>query len=198
MQNWIIAGLVVALALSITAAVVALQAQPTARVQLRIWESSEDPSRNFLSVRPEGERWRPGAPLLPLDDGLSPGGRYRYGDFAIETTVPEPRPFGVEISDVTCARGRLNPYLTIRGSVRNVTDATLTDISISAALRDRTGVEVSQGAAIIAHSISPWGTRPFAVNFYNAVGVKGTCHIVEITYEASVRYDVPSLGAGGQ
>ena len=95
MQNWIIAALVAALALSLVAGVVAQgqgQAQRTATVQLRLWESSADPSENYISIRDDDGFWTPDTPPLLLDDGLSRGGRYRYGDLTIESTVPTPSP----------------------------------------------------------------------------------------------------------
>ena len=152
MKNWIIAALVAALALSLVAGVVAQaqgQAQRTATVQLRLWESSADPSENYISIRDDNGAWTPGTPPLLLDDGLSPGGRYRYGDLTIESTVPDPVPLGLEVTDTSCYRGQFNAYLTLHGWVRNLTDATLSNVAITAALRDRTGVEVAQGAAIV-------------------------------------------------
>ncbi len=197
MKNWIIAALVAALALSLVAGVVAQgqgQAQRTATVQLRLWESSADPSENYISIRDDNGRWTPDTPPLLLDDGLSPDGRYRYGDLTIESTVPDPDPLGLEVTDTSCYRGQFNAYLTLHGWVRNVTDATLSNVVITAALRDRTGVEVAQGAAIVLHGISPWGKRPFAISFFSAAGARGTCHLLGVTYDASVRFDSPSPG----
>ena len=197
MQNWIIAALVAALALSLVAGVVAQgqgQAQRTATVQLRLWESSADPSENYISIRDDDGFWTPDTPPLLLDDGLSRGGRYRYGDLTMESTVPDPVPLGLELTDTSCYRGQFNAYLTLHGWVRNVTDATLSNVVITAALRDRTGVEVAQGAAIVLHGISPWGKRPFAISFFSAAGARGTCHLLGVTYDASVRFDSPSPG----
>ena len=190
-KNAVIAALVAALALSIAAGVMA-QAQRTAEVQLRLWEHADDPTRNELSIRPEGGRWYRDTRPLPFDDGFSADGRYRYEDLTIETAVPDTVPLGLEIGGLSCFRGQLNPFLSLHGWVRNVTDATIRDITVTAALRDRSGVEVSQGAAILLHGISPWGKRPFVISFYQAVGTKGTCHVVGVTYDASIRFDEPT------
>ena len=53
---------------------------------------------------------------------------------------------------------------------------------------------MAQGAAIVLHGISPWGKRPFAISFFSAAGARGTCHLLGVTYDASVRFDSPSPG----
>ena len=192
MKNWIIAALAAALALSLVAGVVVAQtrqAQPTATVQLRIWESAADPSRNWVSIRTDGAPWDPTTSPLLLDDGHSPDGRYRYAHLTIESAVPDPVPSGLRISDTSCYRGQFNAFLTLHGVLENVTDATISDVTITAALRDRTGVEVAQGSAVLLHGISPWGKRAFSINFYSASGARGTCHLLGIEYQASVRFD---------
>jgi len=191
-KNWLIAGLVAAIALSLVAGVVVAQtrtAQPTAEVQLRIWESAEDASRNWISIRPHDAPWLPQTTPLLFDDGHSPDGRYRSAYIVIESGVPEPVPAGVRITDTSCYRGQFNAFLTLHGTVENLTDATISDVTITGALRDRTGVEVAQGSAIVLHGISPWGKRTFAINFYSAAGAKGTCHVLAVEYQASLRYD---------
>lgn len=190
MKNWIIAALVAALALSLAAGVVAQsQAQRTARVQLRLWENSGDPARNFVSVRTDGAGWSATTPRLHLDDGHSADGRLRYGDLLIETAVPDPVPTGLEISGLNCYSRQMNPFYTLHGWVRNVTDATISEVIVTAAFRDRAGVELQQGAAVLTHGISPWGERPFSVHFFGAIGVRGTCHVLAVEYAASVRFD---------
>ena len=59
-----------------------------ATVEARVWQDVSDPHRIFLAARQEGGDWRDfGTVRLSLDDGLSVGGRYRYGDAAV-TVVP--------------------------------------------------------------------------------------------------------------
>lgn len=90
MKNWIIAGLAVALvAVSVGAGVLA-QSQRTANVEVRVWEDVNDPERNFISARPEGGSWRTlGTIPLPLTDGVSSSGRFRYGDITLAVPLPE-------------------------------------------------------------------------------------------------------------
>ncbi len=90
MKNWIIGGLVVALvAVSIGAGVLA-QSQRTANVEVRVWEDVNDPERNYISARPEGGSWRTlGTIPLPLTDGVSSSGRFRYGDITLAVPVPD-------------------------------------------------------------------------------------------------------------
>ncbi len=192
MKNWVIAILAAAIALTLVAGVVVAQtrtAQPTAEVQLRLWERHDDPSRNWISIRPHGAPWLPQTTPLLFDDGHTPDGRYRLAHIVIESPVPEPVPAGLRITDTSCYRGQFNAFLTLHGTLENVTDATIGDVTVTAALRDRTGVEVAQGSAVVLHGISPWGKRTFAINFYTAAGTRGTCHVLAVEYHASVRFD---------
>lgn len=62
----------------------------TVTVELRVWEDTRDETVNYVSARPEGGSWRTlGTVRLPLDDGLSDSGRYRYGDFTVRVPVPD-------------------------------------------------------------------------------------------------------------
>ena len=89
LKNWIIGGLVVALAVSIGAGVLA-QSQRTANVEVRVWEDVNDPERNFISARPEGGSWRTlGTIPIPLTDGVSSSGRFRYGDITLAVPLPD-------------------------------------------------------------------------------------------------------------
>ena len=90
MKNWIIGALVVALAgVSIGAGVLA-QSQRTANVEVRVWEDVNDPERNYISARPEGGSWRTlGTIPLPLTDGVSSSGRFRYGDITLAVPLPD-------------------------------------------------------------------------------------------------------------
>ena len=193
MKNWIIAALVAAIALTLAAGAVAQSrtAQPTARVQLRIWEEYEQPHKNWVSIRTDGAPWGAATPRLRFDDGLTPDGRYRYAELTIDTAVPDPVPTGLHVTDTSCSRAQFNAFLTLNGFIHNVTGATVRNVTVTAALRERTGVEVAQAAAIALHGISPWGKRPLAINFFSALGRQGTCHVVAIEYEATIRYDEP-------
>lgn len=114
MKNWIIGGLVVALvAVSIGAGVLA-QSQRTANVEVRVWEDVNDPERNYISARPEGGSWRTlGTIPLPLTDGVSSSGRFRYGDITLAvplsdipdapTATPTPTPAPSQATTATAS-----------------------------------------------------------------------------------------------
>ena len=58
-----------------------------ADVQVRVWQHVRDAERIYIGARPEDGDWRTlGTIPLPLDDGHSSDGSYRYGDLAV--TVP--------------------------------------------------------------------------------------------------------------
>ena len=60
-------------------------------IEVRVWEDVRDPSRNYISARYEGGSWRTlGTIPLPLTDGTSRSGRFRYGDIIL--AVPDTRP----------------------------------------------------------------------------------------------------------
>ena len=57
----------------------------TIDVDVRVWQHVDDPLRIHLSARPEGTRWDAlGTVRLLLDDGLSSGRDYRFGDRTVE------------------------------------------------------------------------------------------------------------------
>ena len=50
-------------------------------IEVRVWQNVGDELDIRISARPSGGLWRTlGTIPLPLDDGLSSTGRYRYGD----------------------------------------------------------------------------------------------------------------------
>ena len=66
------------------------QGQRTANVEVRVWEDVNDPERNFISARPEGGSWSTlGTIPLPLTDGVSSSGRFRYGDITLAVPLPD-------------------------------------------------------------------------------------------------------------
>ena len=99
MKNWIIAGLVAIIAIG--GAVVFAQSSHTANVEVRVWEDVNDTERHFISARPEGGSWRTlGTIPLPLTDGVSNSGRFRYGDITLAVPLPgEPALSATECAD---------------------------------------------------------------------------------------------------
>ena len=88
MRRFIAIGLVVLAAVG--GALALAQPRPVANVELRVWENVNDPAVNYISARPAGGSWRTfGTVRLPLDDGVSRSGRYRYGDATVEVPLPD-------------------------------------------------------------------------------------------------------------
>ena len=60
-------------------------------VEVRVWQAVRDARSIYVSARPEGGSWATlGTIPLPLDDGHSSSGRFRYGDITVEVPVPLP------------------------------------------------------------------------------------------------------------
>ena len=77
--------------MGLTAGASAQDARTTA-IELRVWQHREDASIIHITARPAGGSWGTlGTIPLPLDDGISQSGRWRFGDVAI--SVPLEAPF---------------------------------------------------------------------------------------------------------
>ena len=62
----------------------------TARVEVRVWQDVGNELDIRISARPATGSWRTlGIIPLPLDDGLSETGRYRYGDITLAPALPD-------------------------------------------------------------------------------------------------------------
>lgn len=60
-----------------------------ATVEVRVWQDVGDSSSIFISARPAEGDWRIlGTIPLPLDDGVSSSGRFRYGNISLDVPVP--------------------------------------------------------------------------------------------------------------
>ena len=84
-----LAAVLVALAASAALAFAQMDGGGT-RVELRVWESAEDPSRNFVSARAEGGSWADLGTVPVTMDGVSASGVYRYGDLVLTVAHDEP------------------------------------------------------------------------------------------------------------
>ena len=93
------------------------QGQRTANVEVRVWEDVNDPERNFISARPEGGSWSTlGTIRLPLTDGVSSSGRFRYGDITLAVPLPEgeaAQPVETRPAITSCADARTNGLTNI-------------------------------------------------------------------------------------
>ncbi len=135
MKNAVIAALVVALAVSIAAGVIA-RASRTVNVEVRVWQDVDQPDSLWLSARPDGGSWADlGTIPVPLDGGLSGTGRYRYGDVVLTLSVP-PSP--------SCADAALAPDCAVLLAARDALagDGAL-NWSADAPLTEWDGVSVS-------------------------------------------------------
>ncbi len=90
------------------AVAVPLPVAEPATVEVRIWQRIASPLDIFISARPEGGSWDTiGTIPLPLDDGISRSGRYRYGDITVavplsgspSTPTPTPAPAACHFED---------------------------------------------------------------------------------------------------
>ncbi len=60
-----------------------------ATVEVRVWQDVEDSASIFISARPADGDWRIlGTIPLPLDDGFSSSGTFRFGDISLNVPVP--------------------------------------------------------------------------------------------------------------
>ncbi len=91
----VLAAVVCALAL-ITGS--SAQERQEAVVEVRVWQDVGDELDIYISARPRGGSWRPfGTIALPLDDGESASGRYRYGDIFLDVPLTGPGSATVEV-----------------------------------------------------------------------------------------------------
>ena len=81
----------------VAVAVLAVATQTTASAQgitaadleIRVWQDVEDGREISIGVREVTDSWSTlGRVPLPLDDGLSSGGHYRYGQIAVDVPLP--------------------------------------------------------------------------------------------------------------
>ena len=91
-KNLVIAALVGVIAVG--GALVYAQSSRTANVEVRVWESTSDPERNYISARPEGGSWST-LGTIPLGRGeasayeTTSNGRFRYSDITLAVPLPD-------------------------------------------------------------------------------------------------------------
>lgn len=92
-KNLVIAALVGVIAIGGVAFVFA-QSTRTADVEVRVWESTSDPLRNYISARPAGGSWST-LGTIPLGTGdasayaTTSNGRFRYSDITLGVPLPD-------------------------------------------------------------------------------------------------------------
>lgn len=73
----------------ITLAVALPDRAPTADVDVRVWQSLSRSWVLYVSLRPSGGSWDvSGTVRLPLDDGHSASGEFRYGEVSLDVPLP--------------------------------------------------------------------------------------------------------------
>ncbi len=88
MKNWIIAALVAFIAVGGAIGAFAGLRTVDRAFEVRVWENVDDPSEHYLSIRSAGGSWETAGTIpVPLTDGISANGRYRYGDLRIVLPV---------------------------------------------------------------------------------------------------------------
>lgn len=94
------------------------QEVPSASIDVRVWQNVGDELDIRISARPTGGLWQTvGTIPLPLDDGLSSSGRYRYGDLEMDVAVQTGSlPATVEVRVWQDRGDPRNVYLSARGS----------------------------------------------------------------------------------
>ena len=125
MKGWIAGTLLVALAaVAIGAGTIAQEEPPdptpepatetTANVEVRVWQDVRDARSIYISARPEDGSWATlGTMPLPLDDGLSGSGRFRYGDITVAVPVASATK-DVEVRVWQAVRDARNIYISAR------------------------------------------------------------------------------------
>ena len=89
-------------------------AETTASVEVRVWQDVGDGRNIYISARSADGSWRTlGASSLPLDDGLSSSGRYRYGDIALDVPL-RASTVGVEVRVWQDVRDDRRIYISAR------------------------------------------------------------------------------------
>ena len=136
------------LALALVAITVA-QSDSGPVAEVRVWQKIDDPLNIHVSARATGGRWETlGTIRLRLDDGVSPDGRYRYGDF----TVPAAEVIEDEDEDDEAARdGVVSGRVYFGGGEVELPEGAvvtvrLLDISLADAASVTLGEQVIRGA----------------------------------------------------
>ncbi len=84
-------------------------------VEVRVWQHVSDDRDIHISARPVDGSWRTlGTIPLPLEDGLSSTGRYRYGDIALHVRPPLRSPVSIEVRVWQDVRDGKSLYVSAR------------------------------------------------------------------------------------
>ena len=128
MKNWIIAALVAVIAIGGALGAFAATRTVDRVLEVRVWESVDDPSENHLSIRSRGGDWSTVGTLeVPMGDGPEDGGGYRFGDLTVVLPVsvdgPDQVALGTAESSGHWSISRLYDSIYDRGTVSASTGA---------------------------------------------------------------------------
>ena len=91
------------------------QDTPSVRIEVRVWQHVTDDRDIHISARPADGSWRTvGTIALPLDDGSSPTGRYRFGDIALDVPLGVRLNVTIEVRVWQDVRDGRNLYISAR------------------------------------------------------------------------------------
>ncbi|MDE2933425.1 MAG: hypothetical protein OXS47_06090 [Chloroflexota bacterium] len=111
-------AIVVAVVLLGVVAVEAGEAQEASatRVEVRVWQDVRDERAIYISARPAEGSWRTLRTVpLPLDEGVSSTGRFRYGDIALDVPVADwASPWTVQVRVWQDVRNDRNIHVSAR------------------------------------------------------------------------------------
>ncbi len=86
-----------------------------ATVEVRVWQRIANPLSIYISARPAGGDWDTlGTIPLPLDDGISSSGTFRYGDITVETPLAGTATVNVEVRVWQRINDALSIYISAR------------------------------------------------------------------------------------
>ncbi len=90
---------------------------PTTTIELRVWQGIEDRTDIAVGARATDGTWGALRMVpLPLDDGFSPNGDYRYGQTTLEVPLTSAAPVGVEVRVWQAVRIPSLIYVSARGA----------------------------------------------------------------------------------
>ncbi len=119
LQWWSVKRLAVAVVgmlLGLAVAPGAAQGEPTAPIEVRVWQDVGDELDIYVSARPAAGSWGTlGTIPLALDDGISSSGQYRYGDISLDVPLlNRATPATVEVRVWQDVRGSERIYVSAR------------------------------------------------------------------------------------
>ncbi len=201
MKNWIIAALVAVIAIGGAIGAFAATQQTDANVEVTVWQRVSDGSL-YLSTRPEGGRWTTHDTALDMSQ-RSRSGNFRQGSaitvsVPVTVEVPDQPPAetdtptatfetDIELTNLRCESRTVGRYYsdhdrTLRGTIKNVSNAVITEMVIYGSLYENgKGIETDRDYNFdVLLSGAGWS---FEVTFGEEFG---DCNLWKVVYEKMV------------